>query len=175
MNSKLLLDCLGLLLFFVIIYGGLWRVFSLAGLRGWYALIPVWVFFCWARVVRMKRPIHSCIMTSIFIYGVPYMVPWYMRIFGDPSLESSMANPMQVTTQTILVSKPEFFIFGIFLFSILFGFYQYIRLCWRLTEAFSFRAWLALIMILMPPLSLALGLLVIILSKRPFHALAPQK
>lgn len=163
MDSTLFISLLGLLSLLTIIYSGLWHVFSAAGMRGWYALIPVWAFYCWARVVRMKRPVNSCIMTSIFMYGMSYVMPWYMRVFGEPT-QLDVAPP-------ILVSKIEFFLFGLFLLAVLFGFYQYIRLCFRLVEAFSFGAWLAIIMILMPPLSLALGLIIIILSRRPFHVL----
>jgi hypothetical protein len=167
MNSELWISLLFLLCLLTVIYSGLWIVFRAAGLRGWYVLIPVWVFYCWARVVRIKRPMHCCLMTSIFIYGMSYVMPWYSRIFGEPtSLDS--APP-------ILVSHTEFFIFGLFLLSVLFGFYQYIRLCWRLAEAFSFGAWLAILMILMPPLSLALGLVIIIFSRRPFQALEISK
>ncbi len=163
MDSTLLISLLGPLSLLTIIYASLWHVFSAAGMRGWYALIPVWVFYCWARVVRMKRPMNFCIMTSIFMYGVSYVMPWYMRVFGEPK-QLDAAPP-------ILVSQTEFFIFGLFLLSVLFGFYQYIRLCWRLAEAFSFGAWLAIVMILMPPISLAFGLVIIILSRRPFRVL----
>lgn len=167
MDSTVFTHWLSLLSLFVIIYSGLWHVFKSAGIRGWYALIPGWVFYCWARAVRMKRPINACIMTSIFIYGASYMMPWYARIFGESILTDAVP--------TILVSKTEFFIFGLFLLAIIFGFYQYIRLCWRLAEAFSFGAWLAIIMILIPPLSFALGLAIIVFSRRPFQVLeTPQ-
>lgn len=159
----MVISVLFLLCMLTIIYCGLWHVFSAAGLRGWYALIPVWVFYCWACAVRIKKPVHCCIMTSIFMYGISYVMPWYARIFGEPT--SIDAAP------PILVSKTEFFIFGLFLLSVMYGFYQYVRLCWRLAEAFSFRAWLPILMILMPPISLALGLVIIIFSRRPFRVL----
>jgi hypothetical protein len=115
-------------------------------------------------------------MTSIFMYGMSYVMPWYMRVFGQVSPTGTMPNSLQMATPpTMLVSKTEFFIFGLFLLSVMFGFYQYIRLCWRLAEAFSFRAWLAIIMILMPPISLALGLAIIVLSRRPFRMLDTLK
>jgi hypothetical protein len=113
-------------------------------------------------------------MTSIFIYGVSYMMPWYVHVFGEPPA-GAMADALQAAPPTILVSQTEFFIFGLFLLSLLFGFYQYMRLCWRLAEAFSFRAWLALIMIMLPPLSFALGLVIIVFSKRPFRVLDISK
>jgi hypothetical protein len=160
--SLLFLVCL-----LTILYGGLWRVFSAAGMRGWYALIPVWVFYCWARVVRMKRPVHCCIMTSIFVYGMSYVMPWSVRIFGEPTSLDAAPN--------ILVSRTEFFIFGLFLLSAMYGLYQYIRLCLRLAQAFSFRAWLGIVMMIMPPISLALGLVIIIFSRRPFVVLETQK
>ncbi len=155
-----------LLCVMTIIYSGLWHVFSAAGMRGWYALIPIWVFYCWARVVRMKRPVHCCITTSIFIYGISYVMPWYARIFGEPTSIDAVPS--------ILVSKAEFFIFGLFLLSVMYGFYKYIRLSLRLAEAFSFRAWLGILMIIMPPLSLALGLVIIIFSRRPYRILETQ-
>ena len=167
MDNTLFTHWLSLLCVFVIIYGGLWHVFKSAGMRGWYALIPVWVFYCWARAVRMKAPVNTCIMTSIFIYGASYLMPWSMRVFGE-SAQIDVAPP-------ILVSQTEFFIFGLFLLAVLFGFYQYIRLCWRLAEAFSFGAWLAIIMIIIPPISFALGLTIIVFSRRPFRILDTPK
>lgn len=167
MNSAVFTSFLILLSLLTIIYGGLWHVFSKAGMRGWYALIPVWVFYCWAQVVRMKHPMQSGIMTSLFMYGMSYVMPWYARIFGAPASIDATPN--------ILVSKPEFFMFGLFSLCVLFGFYQYIRLCWRLAESFSFGIWLAILMIIMPPLSLALGLVIIIFSRRPFRAIETAK
>lgn len=167
MDSTLFTHWLSLLSLFLIIYSSLWHVFKSAGMRGWYALIPVWVFYCWARAVRMKAPVNTCIMTSIFIYGASYLMPWSMRVFGE-SAQIDVAPP-------ILVSQTEFFIFGLFLLAVLFGFYQYIRLCWRLAEAFSFGAWLAIIMIIIPPISFALGLTIIVFSRRPFRILDTPK
>ncbi|MBY0377635.1 MAG: hypothetical protein K2Q33_03620 [Gammaproteobacteria bacterium] len=167
MGKEIFIYWLTLLLMLGLLYGALWRLFTLAGLRGWYALIPGWVFYCWARMVRIKHPIHCALMTSIFIYGISYVMPWYGRIFGEPSVN----DIVNAVPPTVLVSKVEFFIFGLFLLSIMFGIYQYIRLCWRMTEAFSFKAWLAILMILMPPLSLIIGLWIIVISRRPFKVL----
>ena len=66
----------------VILYALLWRVFTLAGLRGWYALIPGWVFYCWACIVRMKHPINNGLFLSIMFYGASFTMPWFNRIFG---------------------------------------------------------------------------------------------
>lgn len=167
MNTGIFVYWTMVVLMLILLYGSLWRLFSLAGLRGWYALIPGWVFYCWARMVRMKHPINCAIMTSLFVYGVSYVMPWYDRVFGQPTLNDTVPIP--------LVSKPEVFLFGLFLISVMFGFYQYIRLCWRLAESFSFKGWLAIIMILMPPLSLIMGLLIIVISRRPFKALDVPK
>lgn len=167
------IDLLLLLLLLALFYVGLWRVFTLGGERGWYALIPVWVFYCWARMVRLKHPFYYAISTSFFIYGNTYVIPWFGRVFGANAWDAVLDNSNSLTQNPIVqVSKTEFFFFGFFLLLVLFGVYQYIRLCWRLSEAFSFRGWLALIMILMPPISLMIGLWIIILSKRPFKVLA---
>lgn len=159
----------------ILLYGSLWRIFTLAGVRGWYALIPVWVFYCWAHIVRMKHPLYCGLMTSVFIYGTHYVMPWYARIFGASLLDSTVDVMVQSPQITILVSHTEFFLFGLFLATLLVGLYQFIRLCWRLAEAFSFGAWLAIIMILIPPLSLIVGLVIIILSRRPFRVLESPK
>ena len=167
MTKEIFIYWFTLLSMLLLLYGSLWRVFSRAGLKGWYALIPVWVFYCWARMVRIKHPLQCSLMTSIFFYGISYVMPWYGRIFGEPSID----DIVNATAPTILVSKVEFFIFGLFLLSVMFGFYKYIRLCWRMAEAFSFKGWLAILMILMPPLSLIVGLLIILISRRPFKVL----
>ncbi len=168
----MMMDLFFLVLLLTLFYVGLWRVFTLAGERGWYALIPVWVFYCWARMVRLKHPLYYAIGVSFFIYGSSYVMPWFSRVFGLNAWNALLENPNQaIQNQIIQVSKTEFFCFGLFLIALLFGLYQYIRLCWRLAEAFSFRGWLAFLMILMPPMSLMIGLWIIILSKRPFKVL----
>ena len=157
----------------VLLYGCLWYIFTLGNLPGWYALIPIWVFYCWARLVRVKHPIYSAAVTSIFIYGVNFVIRWYVRIFGVSPLDSMANSIVQNAQPTILVSHFEFFVFGLFLIAFMVGLYQFIRLCWRLAEAFSFGAWLPIMMVLAPPISLVLGLTIIVLSRRPFRILKP--
>ncbi len=159
------------ILMMLLFYALLAYTFSFAGIRPWYAFIPIWSFYCWARMVHLKNPIYSALMSSILFYGSNFVLPWYVRIFGMPIDDSAVNMSVQMAMPQILVSKTEFYLFGLFSIALIVGIYAYVRLCWRLAQAFSFKGWLGFLMILFPPLSLVLGLIIIVASRRPFKVL----